>query len=65
MHLMIPVPGLRVDRLSYTAKDLQGRFVILCHMLISCTYEGSDQSRSCVELLDLQVSQDSASADSN
>ena len=51
---MIPVPGLRVDGFSYTAEDLQGRLVILCHMLVACPYEGSDQSRRCVELLHLQ-----------
>src|SRR5262249_27555109 len=52
-HVVIPLPGFRIDRLTDTAEDAQGAARVLLHELVALTHQGTQGGRSGIEDVDL------------
>ncbi|CUH54119.1 hypothetical protein SHM7688_03589 [Shimia marina] len=51
-HVVVPVPGLRVDRLAHGAKDAQRRQVTFLHIVIALTHQRAQRGGRGIELID-------------
>jgi len=49
VHLVVPLPGLRVDGLSHGAQDAQGRARVLGHKAVAERLQRADGCRRSVQ----------------